>query len=280
VAVGNGGTIIRSFDGTNWTRRLSNTASDLMDVTWGAGMWVAVGASGKIVSSQDAAFFNLRPSSTELQINGVTYGNGQFVAVGKDGVVLRSADGSSWSTSGIETVQEVSSVSYGGGRFVATGTNGVVCVSTNAQKWEYVTIPGVNALPRVVYGNGYYVATSSATNTFYYSANAINWTARITQDASWVGANFSDGELWLVGEKSGIWKTTLGAENPPKLGARLDANRRFVLSLDTPLGGDYQIESTPLLPAESWEPAAFLPDDRRRWSIVDRDESDCADEIL
>lgn len=260
VAVGNGGTIIRSLDGTNWTRRLSNTASDLMDVAWGAGAWVAVGAGGKILSSPDASFFNLSTSGTELQINGVTYGNGQFVAVGKDGLVLRSVDGGNWSAGGIDTVQELYSVTYGAGRFVATGTNGVVCVSTNARIWQYVTIPGVSALPKVAYGNGYYVATSLATNTIYYSTNAMDWTGSTTQDASWLGANFSDGELWLVGEKSGIWKTSLSASNPPKLSARLDINQRFVLSVDAALGGDYEVESTVGLPAVSWDATAFLPD--------------------
>ena len=40
VAVGKGGTVIRSTDGINWSRRLSNTSSDLYDLAYGNGIWV------------------------------------------------------------------------------------------------------------------------------------------------------------------------------------------------------------------------------------------------
>src|ERR1700722_16673433 len=53
VAVGTGGTILTSADGTTWVRRASGPTSWLVGVAYGAGQYVAVGDNGTILLSPD-----------------------------------------------------------------------------------------------------------------------------------------------------------------------------------------------------------------------------------
>jgi len=51
IAVGLGGIISSSPDGTNWTARTSGTTNDLQTVTFGNGLFVAMGANGSARTS-------------------------------------------------------------------------------------------------------------------------------------------------------------------------------------------------------------------------------------
>ena len=53
VAVGRGGLILTSADGTTWTSRTTYTSNDLYDVTYGNSKFVVVGNSGTSVTSSD-----------------------------------------------------------------------------------------------------------------------------------------------------------------------------------------------------------------------------------
>jgi hypothetical protein len=259
VAVGRAGTIIRSTDGVNWTRRLSNTTSDLNDVARGNFLWVAVGANGKIVTSSDASFFSLRSSNTEVPIFGIAFGAGQFVAVGKDGLVLNSSNGIDWSTTGTDEARDLYSIAYGVNRFVAVGTNGIVHVSTNATQWQSTTVPNVTAFSRVAFAHGYFVALASTNNAIFASTNGLTWTSsQINDSVNLLGLDFSDGELWLTGEKSTIYKTSLISALAPILTASQTANKQLVLTLRPANPGNYEIQSGSSLPSSAWSPLTTL----------------------
>lgn len=74
VAAGENGRLYTSTDGTTWTSRTTNTASDLLDVAFGSGRWVVVGNSpgtdGFVLTSTDGTTW------TEIAV-----GNGQVPAV-------------------------------------------------------------------------------------------------------------------------------------------------------------------------------------------------------
>lgn len=53
VAVGVGGRISTSTNGTSWTTRTSGTSADLVDVAYGNGVFLAVGVGGVLVKSED-----------------------------------------------------------------------------------------------------------------------------------------------------------------------------------------------------------------------------------
>lgn len=235
IAVGAQGTVLRSFDGRVWSKRLSNTSSDLNDVIYGGGLWVAVGANGKIVTSTDGAIFGLQFSRTEIDLLGVTYGGGQFVAVGKDGAFLRSSNGTDWVASGTDEALDLWAVTYGNGKFVAAGTNGIVHVSADANQWQSVTIPNAQLISRVSFAGGEFLATEFASNKIYTSATGLSWDVRVIEGETFFGADASDGDHWVVGENSVIWKTF----NEPRVAGGLE-NGQFVLRAENAFG-DYDV---------------------------------------
>src|SRR5512135_2800111 len=69
VAVGDGGTILTSPDGLQWTARTSSTGNVLYNVTFGGGRFVAVGGGGVVVTSTNAVKWLLGNSGTLLPLN-------------------------------------------------------------------------------------------------------------------------------------------------------------------------------------------------------------------
>ncbi len=260
VAVGRQGTIIRSFDGINWSKRVSNTTNEFSDVTYGAGTWVAVGTNGRIVSSSDGSAFSLRFSTTELDLKGVAFGGGQFVAVGSNGAILVSPNGLDWMSAADEAI-DLSAVAYGNGRYVATGTNEIVRVSVSGADWQTYRIPGAFLLSHVAFANGVFVAIgvrgpssggSISPKIFYYSFDGVNWQNGAVTEAGIVGIESTGDEIWLSGQKSTIWKTLRNPVSMAQLQLQF-LDRSLVFSVYVPIAGDYSIESALTLPATSWQ---------------------------
>ena len=100
VAVGIGGAVAVSTDGTNWASQNSGTSENLRGVAYGKGVFVAVGDHGLILSS-DGFNWTTVSSGTDASLNSITFGAETFVAVGidlvGDATILTSSDGATWS---------------------------------------------------------------------------------------------------------------------------------------------------------------------------------------
>ena len=136
VAVGLGGAVASSSDGTNWVSQNSGTSGDLFGVAFGNGVFVAVGAEGLIVSS-DGANWSVRNSGSDALLNGVTYGRGTFVAVGDlddfgNMTILTSSDGVTWVSATSDAAESLTAVTYSGRTFVAVGEGGLILTSIDA----------------------------------------------------------------------------------------------------------------------------------------------------
>src|SRR5882724_5959413 len=83
VAVGSGGAVAASKDGTNWVSQNAGTSGNLLGVAYGNGILVAVGDHGLILSSDGSNWSNMS-FGTDALLNGVTFGADTFVAVGID----------------------------------------------------------------------------------------------------------------------------------------------------------------------------------------------------
>lgn len=159
VAVGDGGTILTSANGTTWTRRNSGVTDWLGAVAYGAGQYLAVGDRGRVLSSADgASWASVSHSATTARLNNVLYAGGLFVAVGEAGTIITSPDARNWTarssgtTSWLRGLTHLSPgitypripdgqiVSLNSG-FWACGQNGLLLRSSDGETWTG-SVPG------------------------------------------------------------------------------------------------------------------------------------------
>ncbi|MCY1061086.1 hypothetical protein [Nannocystis sp. SCPEA4] len=151
LAVGAGGTILRSLDGgESWKSIASGTSAEL-DAVWMAerdGLAIAVG-DGVVVRSENAGFtwsMGQVPEGVGT-LRGVAGREGDVVAVGDDGLVLRSVDaGVTWVRVASGTTDDLLAIALDSywypiederpTRFRITGADGSVRQFTEAGDWE------------------------------------------------------------------------------------------------------------------------------------------------
>jgi hypothetical protein len=140
VAVGAGGLVLTSTDGTRWSRRETPSAADLFGIDFAAQHWVAVG-DGVILSSRDGIAWSESFADPEVLLRDVDYGASRFVAVGSGlaGDVLVSADGVAWTRVPSELPDDVDAVTWADGAlFACSGTE--VYRSPDGLAWTFVGI--------------------------------------------------------------------------------------------------------------------------------------------
>jgi hypothetical protein len=100
IAVGDGGTILRSANGAEWSLSTSGVTVTLHDVAYGAETYVAVGQAGKILHSFDGVEWSASSSPSSRDLFAVRWHGTRFVAVGGDyssgAETLESLDGVTW----------------------------------------------------------------------------------------------------------------------------------------------------------------------------------------
>lgn len=125
--------LMSSTNGLNWTRLAWTSVANLSDVIFASGMFVAVGPGGTILISTNGTDWAEATKTTffSADFNSVTYAEGQFVAVGStffDGLAFAavSTDGLIWMPTTVPNVSGLSSVAGGNGVKIAVGASGVV----------------------------------------------------------------------------------------------------------------------------------------------------------
>ena len=181
VAVGQGGRINASADGTTWT--LVNTASqNLTAVAFSSplNLLIAVGTAGDIYTSADATTWTKRTSGTTDFLNSVTVGGSLIVATSNSGRFLTSSDGLTWATTATSATI-YNAVAGTSGLFVAVGNNGLIANSTNGTTWNTVAVPSgfaTQTLANVRFVNGQFVAVGGS-GTLLTSTDGATW-AQVT----------------------------------------------------------------------------------------------------
>lgn len=193
VALGSGGSVFRSADGSSWTSATDAFSRKWNDIAHGNGKFCAVGWEGAIASSSDGATFtqHAAPSSDYFYGNAIAWadGPGRFVAVGNS-AIFASPDCQSFDVVNHWTQINgwFSDVVYGGedDLLVAVGdAYGLPLVATSPDgiQWTKADVPigaaGYAYLDRVAYGAGRFVATgyhyTSDTTLWYTSEDGIVW---------------------------------------------------------------------------------------------------------
>jgi len=161
VAVGKGGTVIRSTDGVNW-QQVSGipTSVNLNAVAVSGSTFIAVGDSGVVITSGDSLNWALNASATTAStntLNAIHCASSTCVAVGANGTTLWTGDGgATWAVYPVGT-NNWTGIAYG------NSNNNADALVTEAN--NTLTVTAGNQLINtwvVVDGNGNYAFASSA----------------------------------------------------------------------------------------------------------------------
>jgi hypothetical protein len=175
VAVGHGMTL-SSADGISWTSHLNVADAVLNAIAFGQNLFVAVGSGGTVLRSADGADWTSSATLTnQPNLTGIAYGGGRFVAVGEDGtnsVILTSSDATVWTRDDVPGTSCGYTVAFGGGLFVVVGCPGQLLNSGDGASWTNVAAQVYN-VQGLAYGNRTLVAT--AIDKVLTSQDGIVW---------------------------------------------------------------------------------------------------------
>ena len=125
------------------------TSANLIGVAYGESGFVAVGDGGKIVASPDGLEWSERDSGIRditIGLKGVVYGKKGYAAVGNAGTIVMSADGVNWKAAASGTKNDLRSVTCCLDQYITTGmletpelgtkTHRRVYLSPDGEKWS------------------------------------------------------------------------------------------------------------------------------------------------
>lgn len=221
VALGAGGTVLTSPDGTLFQLSNSGTAAALYDIVWGGGRYAAVGAGGTLLTSGDGYSWTVQNSAFYDYLYGIAWTGSLFVAVGGQGGIITSPDGVAWTRQNSGTSNSLHGIVWTGGKLVAVGQYGTIITSPDGTVWTVQTSNTLNHLGKVVWSGTKLVALSSGDPNSGYSASefplhtspdGVTWTnvsiapnfIWAPADLAWCGGQFmtagSDGFLFTSGD--------------------------------------------------------------------------------
>ncbi len=225
VAVGRGGDVMISTDGSSWTCPAASCSSaacsdDLHDVIGGDFGALAVGGFGQCDEAKRAASATVlvhRPDQAwqahevdSGRLLAVASDGTDFVAVGR-GFVATSADGVSWDSRELAAAPVLRAVAFGLGEYAAVGDGGVILASSDGLAWVPLHSPTTADLRRVVAAGNRLVAVGVA-GAVVSSEDGYFWSAHPSKlrddlnDLAWDGARFlalgAGSRLWTSADLS------------------------------------------------------------------------------
>lgn len=197
AAVGAGGAIFTSADGTSWVSQPAPAGfnSDLYAVTGYAAnlnnpgnpalRWVAVGAGGASVYSTDGAIWTVgNPVNSNSQANpnnhalrSLTQVAGTFFAVGDAGTILSGTDGITWTSRTSGTINNLNGMTHGS-TYVAVGDNGTILTSPDGVTWTTRVSGTANILRQASSILNTYVAVGDSGTVATSTDGGATWTAK------------------------------------------------------------------------------------------------------
>ncbi len=187
VAVGVGGTIVWSVDGSAWTPATTVMPSSnfYIAVAYGGGQFVAVGTNGYgthygaiIATSPDGETWTARAAANSPGLGDVAFGNGRWVATGNLGSIEYSDDGVTWAN-GPTAADHLDGVAFLGGQFIVVGHAGILMTSSDGLAWTTSNTGYPDRVFRPAYGKGIYLAVigDGTTGVTLTTTDLVSWTA-------------------------------------------------------------------------------------------------------
>ncbi|MEO6003572.1 MAG: FG-GAP-like repeat-containing protein [Opitutus sp.] len=214
VAVGSGGLIVTSPDGSTWTARSAGSAN-YRSVAYGNGLFVAVSSTTTVATSADGITWSTNTSGT-ANSNAIGFGNGVFVAVGNTGAIRTSTNGTSWLSPTSGTANQLNGVAWVNSQYVAVGNNSTITTSPDGATWTVQTsTPNTSTTLRAIaYGNGEYAAVGvvGTLPAVFTSDNGTRWVGLSSIFTEWRTVIF-DGTQFVGGGFSGEIATSVDGVN-------------------------------------------------------------------
>lgn len=200
-----------------WTQRRSGDGNEVYSIAYnGSDIWVAVGAGGVLASSSNGTTWTNRTSGFgSNNIYKVAFGNGLFVAVGQNGTITTSTDGITWTarTANMGT-NEIYDVIYANSLWVASGAGGGtantggITYSTDGLTWtrKSQSLSNIGTNYNCVNWNGtnWIIGTNHSTNNFLYASTPSGtWTVASTGSTAENINVFYDGTRTLFVDTNG-----------------------------------------------------------------------------
>lgn len=188
VAVGDGGTILRSTDaGLGWSVVTSPVADQLRAVALHGNVGLAVGLSGQVLRSTDEGASWVQESRpTSKNLYSVALGDSVAIITGEEGTIFISTDaGVSWSQRTAGTASVIFGVTVKGPTAVGVGGQATVVMSDdNGQGWGLTVLGPTQQL--------FFYGTSFATPTTGWAVGSYQPTGSIILKST------SSGFTWTV----------------------------------------------------------------------------------
>jgi hypothetical protein len=178
----------------SWPHQYAVGIAHLLDIATDDEIAVAVGTGGFVTTSTNGTDWtsgNVGGSFANVYLENLIHDGTQFISAGRDysfastnwvGVVYTSTDGTSWTKrydSG--SAGWLMDVARGDGIRVAVGYYGTILRSTDGHLWSPVAAGISDNLRSIAYGNGVFTAVGTApsgTAVVYTSPDGLSWTDR------------------------------------------------------------------------------------------------------
>jgi hypothetical protein len=190
LAVGTGGQIGKSEDGTSWSFSQAkvggnNITDNITSICYAGNgrfnfMWIAGTENGRILTSYNGVDWTQRYYRNNTRFHGVAFRNDICVAISgySDSMAIWSTDGINWTVTNFPISQKCSiTTGLGVGNsnvFVAVGASGMIAISYDGKTWTLQSSPITSTLNSVAYLNRTFVAVGNY-GIILVSKNAINW---------------------------------------------------------------------------------------------------------
>ncbi len=193
IAVGGGGTVVTSPDGTNWTLRPTGTNIFLNVVAAGNGVFV-IGRASRMFVSSDLMNWGALPTNLALI---PVFADGLFVGVDGTTNIWSSSDGTNWNRRTPHPYTRFQTLQHAGGQFIAEWEEDYgaeirygLATSPDATNWTFSLRGTTNyyihpRLGKIVFGNGRYVSVLAQSDLFGNSSvirtgtSTTNWSAPV-----------------------------------------------------------------------------------------------------
>jgi hypothetical protein len=249
VAVGEGGVLAESTDGTEWQLIASPTTSNLYGLAHGPAGWMAGGAGGVLMRKTSGSSWETLPTFGTATLRRVRYSPrmNAYVALTDQGMMAVSSDGQDWLARGPDTTDWLQDFAESAERFIVIGTQQAF-TSTDGTQWQELDT-GAQYLNSLLFRNGVFVLGAGLSKTLLVSEDGLVWRDRSVGAQSLRGLAYFKSSFYAMGNSGMILQSA--SASVPEFLSIMPGGGSLDFELFGEIGREYELQSSPNLTA--WE---------------------------